>query len=609
MRKLLAALLASACVAPRPAPHRADLLACLSDALGGRERLAALRTVRREATIESGGLTGVARTWSRADGALREEERLGPATSLSVYDGRRGWDREGLAPVVELSHLELARMRTRAWLASFGPFLRAGGTARPGPRENTLLIAAPEGYETLFELDPKTCLPRKQERFFGPETVTSTFVRWASAGGVQFPQEIEDVSSRSPEDVTRVRFTATEVDAPADPALFAKPPLDRRMTVPRLDAPVAIPFELTQNHIYIQAGIDGKGPVALLVDTGANSLILDKARADQLDLRGEGKLKVYGSGSGSLDSRIIPLPTIDLGPLHMPVESARIAALTALSHREGRPMEGIFGFETIGHFVTEFDYAGGMLRLHDAATFRPPADAVELPFYFNDTKPIVRGEIELGDGRRLPLDIQVDTGSRSALDFTASFVRQNRLLEGKGPFLRAPLGFGIGGQTKEALGRVVAVHLGSVAVGNVLCGFSEDELGSMAGGDEFDANLGSGLMKQLTVWVDYPRQRMLIAPNAHFGEPIEYDMSGLLFESPDDSYRRAVVRNVLPGSPGAQAGLEKDDEVISAGGRSVSEMRLDDLRAMFRKPGEHVHLEVRRGARSMTVEVVTRRLI
>src|SRR5262249_1380057 len=239
-----------------------------------------------------------------------------------------------------------------------------------------------------------------------------------------------------------------------------------------------------QNHVYVQAGIDGKGPIALLVDTGANSLILDKPTADRLELRGEGKLKVYGSGSGSLDSGLIPLPTIDLGPLHLPSESARVAPLTALSRREGRPMEGIFGFETIGHFVAEFDYGARTLRLHDPATFQPPSGAVGLPFYLNDTNPIVRGEGELGDGRRLPLEIQVDTGSRSALDFTSSFVNKNRLLEGKGPFLRAPLGFGVGGQTNEALGRVAAVHFGSIAVRNVLCGFSEDKLGSMAG-DEF----------------------------------------------------------------------------------------------------------------------------
>jgi hypothetical protein len=608
MRKLLAALLAFGCAAQHPAPPRADLLACWTDALGGRDRLAALRTVRREAAIEQGGLTGHARSWSRADGALREEEQLGPVTSLSVFDGSRGWDRSGLAPVVDVQHLELARMRTRAWLASFGPFLRPGGAARPGPRPNTLVIAAPDGFETLFELDPETCLPRKQERFFGPETLTSTFVKWTSVAGVQFPQEIEDVLSRSPEDVARTRFTAIEIDEKADPGLFGKPGLDPRTRVPHLDAPIAIPFELTQNHVYVQAGVDGKGPIALLVDTGANSLILDKTAADRLGLRGEGKLKVYGSGSGSLDSGIIPLPTIDLGPLQMPSESARVAPLTALSRREGRPMEGIFGFETIGHFVTEFDYAASVLRFHEPATFRPPPGAVELPFYLNDTKPIVRGEIELDDGRRLPLEIQVDTGSRSALDFTASFVRKNRLLEGKGPFLRAPLGFGVGGQTNEALGRVAAVHLGSIAVRNVLCGFSEDKLGSMAG-DEFDANLGSGLMKQFTVWVDYPRQRLLLKPNAHFGEPIEYDMSGLLFESPDDSYRRAVVRNVLPASPGAEAGLQNGDEVLSANGKPVSQMRLDDLRVMLRKPGERIRLDLRRGEKTLSVELVTRRLI
>src|SRR5437764_14540233 len=160
MRKLLAALLAASCAAPRPAPRQGDLLGCFANALGGRERLAAVRTVRRAATLEEGGLKGVSQTWSRADGALREEERLGPSSSGVVFDGRRAYSREGLAPVVELSHVELSRVRTRAWIASFGPFLRPGGTSRPGPRADTLVIGAPEGYATPFELDQQTSVPQ-----------------------------------------------------------------------------------------------------------------------------------------------------------------------------------------------------------------------------------------------------------------------------------------------------------------------------------------------------------------------------------------------------------------------------------------------------------------
>jgi hypothetical protein len=59
---------------------------------------------------------------------------------------------------------------------------------------------------------------------------------------------------------------------------------------------------------------------------------------------------------------------------------------------------------------------------------------------------------------------------------------------------------------------------------------------------------------------------MWVRKNAHFGEPFEYDASGLVLESPDDAFRRAVIKNVLPGSPAADAGLAVDDEVIRIDG-------------------------------------------
>jgi hypothetical protein len=108
---LIALFSAVACGAPRLRSGGADptaLVECWRDAIGGRERLAALRTVEREARTEADQLTGTLHTWSRADGAYREDETLGPSSSVTVYAGGRAWSRAGLGAPLEMTHRDVA---------------------------------------------------------------------------------------------------------------------------------------------------------------------------------------------------------------------------------------------------------------------------------------------------------------------------------------------------------------------------------------------------------------------------------------------------------------------------------------------------------------------
>ncbi|HSR97523.1 MAG TPA: aspartyl protease family protein [Kofleriaceae bacterium] len=391
-------------------------------------------------------------------------------------------------------------------------------------------------------------------------------------------------------------------------ALFATPGVDPRARVPRLAAPLELPAELTQNHVYVQGRVNGQGPVALLIDTGASGLLLDQARAGELGLRGAGALSLRGAGAGKLESQLVAQPIVELGGTPFTFEAAETAPLTALSRREGRAMEGVLGYELLGHYVVEFDYASPAVRLHDPASFRAPPDATALPFYTWGAKPIVALTFDLADGRTFTVDTLIDTGDRGGFSLGSAFVKQHRLVEGPGPVLRAPLGFGVGGQTKQALGRVAAVRVGPVAFRNVLTSFSEDTRG-VSSNDAIQAYLGSAVMKQMTVWFDYARGQMWVRKNAHFGEPIDYDASGLVLESADDTYHRAVIKNVLPGSPAAEAGLALEDEVLTVDGEPVAKLTLEAIRTRLKAPGKRIRLEIKRGEATRTAELALRTLI
>lgn len=594
---------------PRPAGRDPDaLVACWRDAIGGERALAAIRSVEREARTEGDGLTGTLHSWWRADGASRDDETSGPSSAVTVYAGGRAWFRPALGPALEITHRDLARLKTDVYLETFAALLpgRMPGRVRAGARPYSLIVAADGGLDETVVLDPQTCLPQQQEHDSGPTHVTTRWPRWTTVHGVRLPAEVSIATSDG--DQQRVVYTATRVDGALDPALFEPPGLDPRARVPHLSAPLVLPAELTQNHVYVHARVNGKGPLALLVDTGATGLVLDKARAAELGLQGTGSMALRGAGEGKLESQLVALPSVELGGTEFRLETAETAPLTALSHREGRAIDGILGYELLAHYVVEFDYATPAVRLHDPAAFRPPEDAVSLPFHYWGSHPVAELALELADGRTFAIETLIDTGNRGALSLGAVFVKQHHLLDGPGPFLRAPLGFGVGGQTKQALGRVAAVRVGGLVFRDVLTSFSEDTRGATAS-DAVQANLGSALMKQATVWFEYPRRRMWVRKNAHFGEPFAYDASGLVVESPDDSYRRAVVKNVLAGSPAAEAGVVLDDELLSIDGEPVAGLTLDDIRARLRRSGARVRLEIRRAGTTRTAELVLRTLI
>jgi PDZ domain-containing protein len=297
-----------------------------------------------------------------------------------------------------------------------------------------------------------------------------------------------------------------------------------------------------------------------------------------------------------------------VGPVQVPGAALSTAPLKALSLREGRAMEGILGYEVLGQFVVEFDYAGNALRFHDPDTFQAPPGAAVVPFTLYDTKPYVETVVELPDGRSLPAKMIVDTGSRAALSLATPFVDKHQVLEAVGKTLDAPLGFGVGGRTQQLLGRIKALRLGDLRIEAPVTSLARGTKGADADID-VGGNIGGDLLRRFTAYFDYKRGRMLLVKNAAFGTPFEYDMSGMLLQSADLQFKRIVVAEVVPGSPAAEAGVKAGDEVQAVDGTAAERTALEPLRIRLRAPGVKVTFKLLRGGKPVEVTLTTRRLI
>jgi regulator of sigma E protease len=81
----------------------------------------------------------------------------------------------------------------------------------------------------------------------------------------------------------------------------------------------------------------------------------------------------------------------------------------------------------------------------------------------------------------------------------------------------------------------------------------------------------------------------------------------LVFTFSGIPYLTTVIGGVKKGSPAAQVGLEKGDQILSVSGQAVS--RWEELSQMIREIGEHpLTLSVKRGDRVLQVQVTPRRM-
>lgn len=193
-------------------------------AVGGRERVAAIKAIYREATIKYGSYEGTLKVWHTADGKYRKEEQVASYSLVETFDGARGFVKQGDGKPRQMTgtELELATSRrfanSNAMLFAFFPERRRGTVSFEG--DNTIVLKPEGGIEWRVMLDPLTSLPSSMVHKEGETTITVTFDSYETVDGIKFEKEIR----RSAGDSSRgavIRFTKTLINPAIEPSLFS----------------------------------------------------------------------------------------------------------------------------------------------------------------------------------------------------------------------------------------------------------------------------------------------------------------------------------------------------------------------------------------------------
>lgn len=605
MRPVAAALLTfslAAAAHAQPAPTVDAVLAANRAAV----KMPATGAAELRYTNTSSGMTGpLTVRYDLATGAYVEEQEAEGIRSSDGFDGTTPWQQDislaytpqlgGDRPVTAAS--AAYRNANLWWRADRGgaTITSAGRDTIDGRAQDHLVVTLRHGHRFDAWFDAEThFLTRIAEmrQFFH---VTESYADYRAEHGAMLAHKMVVDQGLGPDSLSTSLLQAATFGAKRPLSAYAMP----RVALTGAEivggaARTSVPFRFLNNHIYVEAKVNGKGPYNFIVDTGGHTLLSPKL-VKEVGLKAVGAAVTSGAGEGHETTGFVHFDEIAIGDVRLKDQTGFATNIYDPSI-EGIPVDGMVGFELFRRLVTTIDYGGKTLSFTRPAAFKGSAAlGSAVPFVFYDHLPFVTGSV-MG----MPARFDIDTGSRSEIDFTSPFVNANDL---RGKFSKgtsAVTGWGVGGPSRSYVVRLPALTLGDVPVTNIAAGLSEAKAGSISD-PAYDGNIGSGLLKRFVVTFDYANQIMYLKRIAPEPEDVgTFDRSGLWINAKNGGYE---VTDVAKDSAGAAAGIAVGDVITAIEGKPVVAEQLADARRLFRSrpAGSTIALQVRRGGETRAV--------
>ena len=397
---------------------------------------------------------------------------------------------------------------------------------------------------------------------------------------------------------TFVKVDSVTFEADAPRTAFAPPqPPKRDFGFAGGGRSTTIPFKLVNNHIYLEARLNGRAAEFLFDTGGLNVVTPTVARA--MGLKTEGAIEATGSGEKSADAGFTKVARMEIGSAWLENQTFIVIGLESFGNIEGKPITGIIGYEVFKRFVVGLDYENSRVTLLEPDGFSYRGPGIKVAMELNDRTPEVMGDI---DG--LPGKFSLDTGSRSSLELMAPFVAKNNLVQRYQAKYQGVMGWGVGGPARSWIVRGKRFAMGGAGVDAPIVGLSQATKGSSS--DIYLAgNVGAGVLKQFNIVWDYPRHQIFFEKNKYHGQPDVFDRAGFWVNLGDGAFD---VVDVIAGAPADQAGLKAGDRIVTVNGKKArSEVTLPDFRLLKKAPpGTNLILEVLRGGQRLTINVTLR---
>ncbi|MEO8998222.1 MAG: PDZ domain-containing protein [Rhodanobacter sp.] len=370
---------------------------------------------------------------------------------------------------------------------------------------------------------------------------------------------------------------------------------------------ITLPLDYTDARLYVPVTI-GNDPSSytFILDTGAVPTGIDDALARKRSFAVSGAGMASGAGAGATRVGSTGPLSLHVGAAVLNVASLNVSPYDALlAATSGRRVDGIIGSQFFIEHVVTIDVEQRRITLHDPATWRYAGKGARIPITFKYGVPIAEVSLMLPDGRHIAAHAALDLGAKSTFLVPEPFIDRYRLREAFPRTVTMGLGAGMGGDTRYAFARGTRIALAaspSIGLDRPVIGLS---VAGTLRSSWHDGLLGAAFLMRYRVTFDYAHQQMILEPFAD-ASGLGFDRSGLFLVSAGRDLQDIDVREVVAGSPAAEAGLHPGDRLTAVDSKSVKQWRLWQLRDRLRDPTVgNVRIQVQRaqGAAEMVVHL------
>lgn len=334
-----------------------------------------------------------------------------------------------------------------------------------------------------------------------------------------------------------------------------------------------IPITMKAHLMVVEVKInDHKKPYKFLLDTGGVTVFTEKTAAD-LDFTDETELSLTDISGNSKKVRLVTVERLGISGL--PVSSLT-AVVTDLDNFDPE-IDGILGSNYFQYFRVDINYQKQSLTLSNGAFQNNTSAKVKaIPFEKNikfGFAPMASCDV---DGLTVPC--MIDTGDPR--NFTFPVAKLNKLpgyknkqyVESDGSLLQ-----GINGtKGNDVVVNVKQLKLASIQVSDFAMITNQTKEGIMTIGKDF--------LDNYQVSIDYPNSTLYLTQIKSGDESYPIFSYGFGF---DKNERGMVkVKGIWPGSPGANAGIELGDEIVSINSTGTDNLSLLSIMKIFMEQPE-----------------------
>ncbi|MFN4365311.1 PDZ domain-containing protein [Chryseobacterium hispalense] len=398
-----------------------------------------------------------------------------------------------------------------------------------------------------------------------------------------------------------------------------------------------IPFKLINNLIFIPINING-AELTFLLDTGVAETSIFSLENQEVKLLKMEKIKFSGLGG---DRSIDGFRSEDnLGRIGKSFVNDSMTVYIIMdqdfniSSHVGIPVNGIIGYHFFKNHPVIIDYMSKKITIYnDKELFRKKIrNFSELDISIEKNKPYIFADVEMTNEKKSS-KLLIDLGNSDPVWLFPKLIKDfvyNR------PNIDDFLGRGFNGDIYGKRSRIHNFYLGDFKFEKPLTAMPDEySIQHVNLVENRKGSVGGDIMRRFTVAFDYSHGKIYLKKNRDFYDPFHFNMSGLDFRQDGMEWTKDVVNlptkkeiqvstgtevfssslqynfilkpifsiaGVRKDSPGAKAGLQKDDRLISINGKKTADMTLQKIIELMKsEEGRTIQMVIERKSREMSL--------